>query len=240
VKSAMVYPAILVTAAVVIVSFLLINIIPKFVVVFETYGARLPLSTRILLGVSFLAQRLWFLVVAGVVVFILWLKSYLKTEKGRYKFDFYLLHLPVFGQFYLKVTVARFSRALGALIKSGIPILEALYVTEKVVKNSVISRVIENIRSAITEGQSLSEPFKASGVFPQPVIQMVTLGEKSGKLDQMLLEVSAFYDQEVDYTIKNLTATLEPLLLLVMGGMVAFIALSVLLPIFNLIKVFRH
>jgi len=240
IKSAMTYPVILVTVAVIIVSFLLINIIPKFVVVFESYEARLPLATQILLGVSFVARRLWFLVIAAAGIFIFWLRRYIKTENGRYKFDFYLLRLPLFGQLYLKLIVARFSRTLGALVKSGVSILEALSVTEKTVGNAVISRVIDNIRSAITEGQSLAEPFKASGVFPPTVIQMVSLGEKSGKLDQMLIEVADFYDEEVDYTIKNITTALEPLLLLGMGLMVAFIALSVLLPIFNLIKVFRR
>jgi type IV pilus assembly protein PilC len=240
IKSAMTYPVILVTVAVIIVSFLLINIIPKFVVVFESYEARLPLATQILLGVSFVVRRLWFLVIAAAGIFIFWLRRYIKTENGRYKFDFYLLRLPLFGQLYLKLIVARFSRTLGALVKSGVSILEALSVTEKTVGNAVISRVIDNIRLAITEGQSLAEPFKASGVFPPTVIQMVSLGEKSGKLDQMLIEVADFYDQEVDYTIRNITTALEPLLLLGMGLMVAFIALSVLLPIFNLIKVFRR
>ena len=240
IKSAMTYPLILVTVAIIIVGFLLINIIPKFVVVFETYEAKLPLATQILLGISFLVRRLWFLVIAAAGIFIFWFRRYIKTEKGRYTFDFYLLRLPLFGQLYLKLIVARFSRTLGALVKSGVSILEALSVTEKTVGNSVISRVIDNIRSAITEGQSLAEPFKASGVFPPTVIQMVSLGEKSGKLDQMLTEVADFYDREVDYTVRNITTALEPLLLLGMGAMVAFIALSVLLPIFNLIKVFRR
>ena len=240
IKSAMIYPLILVTVAVVIVSFLLINIIPKFVVVFETYEAKLPLATQVLLGISFLARRLYFLFIAALGIFIFLFKRYIKTEKGRYKFDFYLLRLPLFGQLYLKLIVARFSRTLGALVKSGVSILEALSVTEKTVGNSVISRVIDNIRSCLSEGQSLAEPFKASGVFPPTVIQMVSLGEKSGKLDQMLIEVADFYEREVDYTIRNITTALEPLLLLTMGAMVAFIALSVLLPIFNLIKVFRH
>ncbi|MBL7085235.1 MAG: type II secretion system F family protein, partial [Candidatus Omnitrophica bacterium] len=225
IKSAMTYPLILVTVAIIIVSFLLINIIPKFVVVFETYEAKLPLATQILLGISFLLRRLWLLVIAAVAIFIFWFRRYIKTEKGRYKFDFYLLRLPLFGQLYLKLIVARFSRTLGALVKSGVSILEALSVTEKTVGNSVISRVIDNIRSAITEGQSLTEPFKASGVFPATVIQMVSLGEKSGKLDQMLIEVANFYDREVDYTVRNITTALEPLLLLAMGAMVAFIAL---------------
>lgn len=240
IKSAMTYPIILVSVAIIIVSFLLINILPKFVVIFETYEARLPLATQILLGASFLIRRLWFIVIAAAVIITFWIRRYLRTERGRYKFDFYILRLPLFGQLYLKIIIARFSRTLGTLVKSGIPILEALYVTEKTVGNTAISRIIQNIHSAITEGQSLTEPFKASGVFPPTVVQMVSLGEKSGKLDEMFIELASFYDSEVDYTIKNATTALEPLLLLVMGTMVAFIALSVLLPIFNLIKVFRH
>lgn len=240
IKSAMTYPLILVGVAITIVSFLLIKIIPQFVVVFEAYEARLPLATQVLLGISFLVRRFYLLVIAGAAIFAFWFKRYLNTEKGRYHFDFYLLHLPLFGQLYLKLIVARFSRTLGALVKSGVPILEALYVTEKTVGNSVVSRVIDNIRSAVTEGQSLTKPFKTSGIFPPTVVQMVALGEKSGKLDDMLIEVASFYDRETEYTIRNITTALEPLLLLAMGGMVAFIALSVLLPIFNLIKVFRR
>lgn len=240
IQSALTYPVILVTVAVLIVSFLLINIIPKFVVVFETYEARLPLPTQILLGVSFALRRLWLFLIIGLGLFILWFRRYLKTEKGRYKFDSYLLKMPLFGQLYLKLMVSRFARTFGALTTSGVSILEALSVTEKTVTNKVITRIIQNIRNAITEGESLAEPFKASGVFPPMVIQMVSAGEKTGKLDQMLSDVATFYDQEVEYTVRNITTALEPLLLLGMGIMVAFIALSVLLPIFNLIKVFRH
>ncbi len=240
IQSALTYPVILVTVAVLIVGFLLINIIPKFVVVFETYEARLPLPTQILLGVSFALRRLWLFLIIGLGLFILWFRRYLKTERGRYKFDSYLLKMPLFGQLYLKLMVSRFARTFGALTTSGVSILEALSVTEKTVTNKVITKIIQNIRNAITEGESLTEPFRASGVFPPMVIQMVSAGEKTGKLDQMLSDVATFYDQEVEYTVRNITTALEPLLLLGMGIMVAFIALSVLLPIFNLIKVFRH
>jgi len=240
IRTALTYPVILVIVAVGIVSFLLVNVIPKFVSIFETYEAHLPIATQILLGVSLLARRLYPFIIAGIFIFIFWFRKYLRSEKGRYKFDFFLLHLPFFGQLYLKVVVSRFCRTLGELLSTGVPVLEALYVTQSTVRNTVISRVIDGIRSAISEGLSLTEPFKTSGVFPTTVIQMVALGEKSGKLDQMFVEVASFYDREVEYTMRGLTATLEPLLLLLMGGMVAFIALSVLLPIFNLIKVFRR
>lgn len=240
IKSAMIYPIILVTVAVCVVTFLLINIIPKFVVVFESYGARLPLPTQILLGISFVVQRLWFVVLFVIIALVFGVKKYIKTEKGRYKYDRFLLHIPLFGELYLKVLVSRICRTLSTMVKSGVSILEALYVTGKTVKNMVLRRVMENVHSAVSEGQPLSEPFRMSGVFPSTVVQMMSLGEKSGKLDQMLMDVASFYDEEVDYTIKNMTTALEPLLLLGMGLMVAFIALSVLLPIFNLIKVFRH
>ncbi|HNX91157.1 MAG TPA: type II secretion system F family protein [Candidatus Omnitrophota bacterium] len=240
IQSAVTYPVILVFVAVVIVTFLLINIVPKFVVVFETYDAALPIATRILLGASFVVRKLWMILLLGAAVAGWWFRGYVRTSKGLYVFHSFLLKLPLFGELYLKVIVSRFARSLGALLKAGVPVLEALSVTEKVIGNSVIVRVVENVRTAVIAGKPLSEPFRASGVFPPTIVQMMTVGEQSGKLDDMLVEVADFYDREVDYSIKNVTTALEPLLLLAMGGMVAFIALSVLMPIFNLIKVFRH
>lgn len=240
VKSAMVYPVILVVVAIIVLSFLLINIIPRFVGIFEAYEMRLPLATRILLAVSWVARKfIWVvaLVAAGSVVAF---RRYARTEKGRYKLDSFLMRLPYFGRLYLKVIVSRFAQTLGMLIKSGVPLLESLYVTERTIGNTVVQHIIENIRSAITQGRPLAEPLKASGIFPATVVQMVALGEKSGQLDQMLIEVAGFYDREVEFTIKNITTALEPLLLLTMGLAVAFIALAVLLPIFNLVRVFRH
>lgn len=240
IKSAMTYPLVLMTVAIAIVGFLLVNIIPKFVVIFEAYEARLPVATQILLGASFIVRRLWLGMILAAGIFVFWLRRYLKTEKGKHRFHFYLLRLPLFGQLYLKVIVSRFSRTLGALLGAGVPMLEALYVTEKTISNSVVSRFIENSRSAVTEGQSLTEPFKTSGVFPPTVVQMVSLGEKSGRLDKMFTEIASFYDQEVDYALRNIVTVFEPLLLLAMGSVVAFVALSVLLPIFNLVKIFRR
>lgn len=240
IKSAFAYPIILVTLALLVVSFLLINILPKFILVFETYEAKLPLATRMLLGISFLVRHLWYVVAACLVGFIFWFRGYVRSEKGKYQFHSYLLKMPLFGQLYLKIVISRFSRTLGAMTKTGVPILEALSVSEKTIPNIVIRKIIQKIRFAITEGESLVEPFKASGIFPSMVIQMISAGEKTGKLDQMLIDIADFYDRETEYTIRNITTILEPALLLTMGLTVAFIALSVLLPIFNLIKVFRH
>jgi type IV pilus assembly protein PilC len=137
------------------------------------------------------------------------------------------------------VQISRFTRTLATLTSSGIPILQALAVVEKTISNAVLQRAIRNIRTALVAGSSLVEPFKATGLFSPMVIQMISIGERSGKMDEMLDEVSNFYDPEIEYTIKNLTSLLEPFMLLAMGLMVSFIALSVLLPIFNLMKVFR-
>ena len=240
IKSAMSYPVILVLVAVGIITFILATVIPKFVVIFETYEAKLPLSTTILLTASLIVRKTWYILLIAILAGFFWFKRYLRSEKGKYNFSSFLFRIPLFGQLYLKVIIAQFARTLGTLVKSGVPVLEALKVTEKTITNLMIKQVVQNVRGAISRGKSLSEPFKESGVFPILVIQMISVGEQTGKLDRMLLDVANFYDQEIDYAIRDTAAVLEPILLLIMGSGVAFIALSVLTPIFNLVKVFRH
>lgn len=239
IRSAVTYPVILLIAAVVIVNFLMVNIVPKFMVIFETYEVELPVITKILLLVSGILQHLWYLVLGIIVIFVIGFRRYIKTEKGAYRFHGFLLKIPFFGQLLLKITLARFSRSLGFLLKSGVPLLDALQTTKRTLTNIYLRMTIENMRELLAEGSGFAELFRSSKVFPPMITQMVTLGEKSGHLDQMLLEVAGFYDKEVEYELKNLTTALEPILLLSIGLMVAFVGLSVLLPIFNLIKVFR-
>jgi type IV pilus assembly protein PilC len=239
VKSAMAYPIILVFVAVTVVGFLMVNIIPKFAGIFETFDAKLPLPTQFLLGVSLFLKKFWWIAIGAVGGILFLLKDWLSSDTKRYRLHSFILKVPIIGDLWLKIVVARFARTLGILLKSGVPILEALTVTEKVVGNLPMVRVIENIRASVIKGESLTAPIEGTSFFPSTVTQMVSLGEKSGNLDGMLIDVAGFYDQEVEYVIKNLTTMLEPLLLLAMGGMVAFIALSVLLPIFNLVKVFK-
>lgn len=240
IKSAMAYPVILVIVAVVIVTFILAAIIPKFVVIFETYEAKLPLATTILLTVSMVVRKYWYLPLAAIAVVFFWMQQFLRSEKGRHSFDTLLFKIPLFGQLYLKVIIAQFTRTLASLIKSGVVLLEALHVTEKTISNITLRRTIHDISTSISKGESLSDPFKRSGIFPTMVIQMVSVGEKTGKLEQMLFDIANFYDQDVDYTIRNMSSVLEPILLLAMGSGVAFIALAVLMPIFNLVKLFRR
>ncbi|MCK5306934.1 MAG: type II secretion system F family protein [Candidatus Omnitrophica bacterium] len=239
IKSALIYPVVLMAVAFLVVNLLVVGVLPKFIVVFRASGASLPVVTRIILGISWILRRFWFFILAGLIFAFWCFKNYIKTTDGNYRFHRWLLGLPFFGKIYTKIQIARFARTLSTLTSVGIPLLQALTVVEKTVTNVVIRQSIQNIRINLTEGHSLVEPFKASTFFSPMVVQMISTGEKSGKLDQMLEEVALLYEPEVEYTIKNLTVLLEPLMLLVMGAMVAFIALSVLLPIFNLIKVFR-
>ena len=239
ITSALVYPAVIVGVAFLVINFLVIGILPKFVMVFRASGAELPIPTQIVLGISWVMRRLWFLIIIVGIFIGIWFRNKLKDANYKERFDRRLLKVPIFGELYSKIQISRFTRTTSALISSGIPILQALDVVGNTITNLAIRRAVSDIRSAIAQGHSLVEPFKSSGLFNPMVVQMISTGEKSGNLDVMLDEIANFYEPEIEYTIKNLTSLLEPFMLLVMGLMVAFIALSVLLPIFNLIKVFR-
>lgn len=239
VASAMTYPIVLVLMSFLIVNFILIGVLPKFVMVFKASDAALPIPTQIVLTMSTVMRKFWWLILAGLAAAGFYFQNAIRTEDGRKRFHRVILHVPLFGDLYRKVQISRFCRTLSTLTASGVPMLQALSVVEDTVTNVVIRRAIADIRAAITAGSSLVEPFRQSGIFSPMVVQMVSIGEKSGQIDKMLDEVAKFYDPEIEYTIKNMTALLEPFMLLAMGLMVAFIALSVLLPIFNLIKVFR-
>jgi len=239
VRSAMIYPILLVFVSIGIVTFLLVAVLPKFIAIFEESGAKLPLPTLVLLTISGFLRQAWYAILAvGAGLGFLLLK-YLRTEKGIYKFHENILRLPLIGELTLKVTVTRLFRILGALTKSGIPLMNALEVVKNIVTNRVFVRAISHIREAVGGGTSLSAAMKISGVFPPMTVQMVSTGEKTGTSDEMFMQISDYYDKELDYSIRGLTSLLEPLLLLSMGGFVGFIALSVLLPIFNLVKVFK-
>ena len=239
-RSALVYPVVLALVAFLIVNFVLVGVLPKFVAIFEASSARLPLPTKILLTLSYLLRNFWWLLGLAVILGLNWFHRYYRSVNGRFQVDSLLLRLPLFGALILKVIVCRFSRSTAALTKSGIPVLEALSVVERTISNVVLQGIIQNIRSSISSGQSLTEPFKASGLFPPMVIQLINTGEHSGRLDEMFDQIANFYEPEIESTVRNLTSLLEPAMLLIMGLVVAFIALSVLLPIFNLISIIRR
>lgn len=239
IRSALVYPVVLALVAFIIVNFVLIAVLPKFVTIFEASSAKLPLPTTILLSLSYIVRHFWWVIGLGVIFGLNGLRNYYRTSAGHYHIDYLLLRLPLFGPLNLKVMISRMSRSIAALTKSGVTVLEALTVVENTLSNVVLQKMIKDTRVAISQGQSLTEPFQASGLFPPMVIQLINTGERTGRLDQMFDQIASFYEPEIEFTVRNLTSLLEPIMLLGMGLIVAFIALSVLLPIFNLISVIR-
>ncbi len=239
-RGALIYPMVLAGVAFLIVNFVMIGVLPKFVSIFEASEANLPVPTVILMSLSDTLRNYWWLIGMGVGLLIMSFRSYYRSPQGHYRVDFLLLRMPLIGNLMLKILVCRFARSIAALTYSGVPVLEALTVVGPTVGNVVLEGIIEDVREAISRGQSLTEPFQASGLFPPMVIQLINTGERSGRLGEMFDQIASFYEPEVEYTLRNLTSILEPVMLLVMGAVVAFIALSVLLPIFNLIRVIRR
>lgn len=239
VQSSLIYPVVLIGLSLAVVTFVLVAVLPNFVSIFEASQAKLPAPTKIILGLSWALRNYWYLAAGGLALFAFWLKWYISTPEGRYRIDGYILKSPLFGELYLKVMISRFSRAMAALTKTGVPFHEGLAVVENTIPNTVLRKIFIDIRNRVNVGQGVTEAFRSSAIFPPMVIQLISSGEKSGHLDEMFSEVASFYEPEVEYTLRNFTSLLEPFLLLVMGAIVAFIALSVLLPIFNLIKIIK-
>lgn len=240
VLSALAYPILLVFLSLGIVSFLLINILPKFVRIFEESEVVLPLPTRILLWVSDLLAHSWFLIPVGLGLTIPAFLRYARTPQGRFRLHSLLLRVPFFGDFILKTIFARSFRVMASLLKSGIAAVPALGVMEDLMGNEVLSRAVARVRDGVVAGQPISEPFKTQKIFPPTVVQLVAVAERTGSLDQSFLHLGDFYEKEVERGLKAFASILEPALLLIMGLMVGFIALSILLPIFQLVRVFHQ
>ena len=236
VKSAMMYPIIILIICFVITMFLLTFVIPRFATIFQSFGAELPWLTQTLLDLStFVKKPLNFILImaapfAGWKVF----QRVYKTPAGQKYFDGKLLTLPLFGIILLKVAVARFTRTLGTLIKSGVPILQALETVASTAGNVVIADAVLAARENIREGGHLSDPLKKSGVFPNMVTAMISVGEETGSLDAMLAKIADFYDQEVDTAVKGLTSLIEPIVIVIMGSIVGTIVAAMFLPMFGM------
>lgn len=233
VRTAMAYPVVVSLVATGIVIFLLTFVIPAFKDVFESFGAQLPLPTRILIAVSnTLKQYLPWLVLIAVALFFIVRLLVTKTEKGRITFDSFCLKLPIFGPLFRKIAVSRFARTLGTLVRSGVSILEALEIVAKTSGNKIVELAVMGARSSIREGERITDPLRECGVFPPMVIQMVSVGEETGALDNMLMKVADYYDREVDMTVSALASLIEPLLIVVLGIVVGTIVICMYLPIF--------
>ncbi len=239
VKSALRYPALVLTA--IVLAFLAITnfIIPKFAALFAKSGVALPLPTRILLGIHDAFAHYGLLIGILTIVLGVALVRFLKTPHGKWLKDQLLLKVPVFGGLVLKADMSRFARVMSLLIQSGIPALKALEISAGSADNSVVAQAIDKIRVSVTEGTGMTEPMKESGVFPPSVVRMVRVGEETGKIDELLLRVSDYYDMQVEYTVSNLMVLIEPMLIVVLGGMVFVMALGMFLPMWNMIAIFR-
>ena len=234
VTAALIYPVLMVFLASAAVTFLMVRVVPRILELFQDWGRALPLPTVILLDITNFLKGYGWIVLLGLVGVSLVAVSYLRTERGRYRFDRLILRLPIFGHLNRIIATTRFSQTLGTLLASGIPLLRAMNIVKNIVNNRVIAEAIENSQEGIVEGQSIAAPLARSGIFPPMVTDMIAVGENSGQLEQMLLKVSEAYDNQIETTVSGLTSILEPLLIVIMGGVVLFIVLAVLLPIFEM------
>jgi len=236
VKQATIYPAFVLSAVISLVVLLMTFVFPRFTVIFERTNAPLPLPTRVVMGISHFTTSYWFIIVLVVMALIVSHRLTVKTPGGRYLFDKLKLKLPVFGNLLRKIALSRFSHHFGALLKAGVEIYHSLMVTEKVVGNTVIAKVISSARDHISAGESLSESLKKGNEFPSLVIRMIAIGESSGNLDKTLGKVSQYYDREVPITIKKVFAVFEPIVIASLAVVVLGMALSMFLPLYQMLN----
>ncbi len=231
---ALMYPIIMSFVGVALMGFLLAYVVPKVTKIFEDVKATLPLPTRVLIGISHALGSYWYLFLILAVLAGFGIRKYLKTPKGRTFYDRLLLRLPIFGNLFRLVAISRFARTLATMLGSGVQLLKAMDIVKNVVQNTLLIEAIEKTRTSVKEGESIAEPLRRSGHFPPLVTHMISIGEKTGELEKMLVRVADSYDQQVDNMVSTMTTLLEPLMILVMGGVVSFIVMSILLPILQL------
>ncbi|MCI5116634.1 MAG: type II secretion system F family protein [Candidatus Electrothrix sp. LOE1_4_5] len=234
IKGAMTYPVICLFISILILSVILIFVIPVFEEMFASMGGALPTPTQIVVDMSNFAKGNFHYIIAAVVVAIFIFKKIYATEKGKLKIDGLLLHAPVAGVLIRKVAVAKFTRTLSTMLESGVPILDALQVVAKTAGNKVIEQAVFHVADSIAEGRPIAEPLEESGVFPNMVVQMINVGESVGALDAMLEKIADFYDEEVDQAVENLTAMIEPFMMVFLGGMIGGLVVAMYLPIFTM------
>lgn len=234
IKGAMTYPLVVMAIAVIVISVILVFVIPVFEDMFKSFGSALPTPTQIVVNMSrFLKGNIHWVIIALIAIGY-GLKRYRGTASGRKQTDSLFLKLPIFGNLLKKTAVARFTRTLGTMISSGVPILDALEIVAKTAGNVVIEEIIYEVRGSIAEGQTIAEPLSENDIFPGMVIQMIAVGEATGALDSMLEKIADFYDEEVDQAVSALTSMLEPLLMLFLGGSIGGLVIAMYLPIFGM------
>jgi len=232
--AAMLYPAALLVISILVLLFLLTGIVPKVVGMFETMNQVLPLPTRILIGISRFLTVSWWIIALAMIAAAVFLVQWKKTDQGAMKFDRFKMRMPIYGSVYRKVSVARFSRTLGTLLASGVPIIESLRIVKTILQNRIMESAVEDSIAQVMDGSSIAAPLKSSGVFPPILVHMIGVGEKSGSLEEMLMKAADSYENDVETTVSGLTSILEPLMIVIMGLIVGFVVLSILLPMLEM------
>lgn len=236
IKSAMMYPILVLIFSMLMLFVLFSFVLPKFKEIFVGMNAEMPAITSALFAMGDFMQKSWWVIILGFVGVFFGLKAYGRTQRGRYQMDFMKLKFPILGELTLKMSVARFCRTFGTLINSGVPIMRSLEIVGETLNNVVLTNAVEATRVSVREGNKLSAPLAATGLFPPMVTHMIDVGEESGRLSEMLVKVGDFYDTEVEATVKGLTSMIEPMLIIFLGVIVGFIAISVMTPIFKLVN----
>ncbi len=236
IKGAMMYPVLVLCFSVIMLFALFTFVLPRFKEIFAGMNVEIPPVTGFLFSIGDFFQAFWWAMIGLAIGAFIGYKAWSRTEKGAYQIDFIKLRIPIVGELVLKMAIARFARTFGTLISSGVPMMRSLEIVGETSGNRVIARSIDDARNSIREGQKLSQPLTTSGLFPSMVTHMIDIGEESGRLSEMLVKVGDFYDQEVESTVKGLTSMIEPALIIFMGVVVGFIAVSVMTPIFKLVN----
>jgi type II secretory pathway component PulF len=234
ITGALIYPALLVSVAILAIGFFVFYFIPRFTVIFDDLGGQLPFLTEVMIGISNLGLKYWWAFLGGAVVGGISLWRALKTPQGRFLYDRLRLRAPLLGPLVTKTAIARFTRTLGTLLKSGVPILTAIEISREALGNEVLKLDVTEAAAAVKEGRNLAEPLGKSLYFPPVVVDMIAVGEESGNLDEVLGHVADAYDREVDRAVRIFVSLLEPALLVVMAALVGLIVISMLLPIYSL------
>jgi type IV pilus assembly protein PilC len=239
IKAAMTYPIAVVALVSLILTAMLLFVVPQFKSIYAQLGGSLPLPTRVLLMVSDVFKKFWYIVLLGLFVGRFFFRRWKATPAGRESVDAFKLRVPIFGSLFQKTALARFAGTLSMLLRSGVPILQALDIVSETVNNKVISKALHDVQSSVREGESMAKPLGKHKVFPPMVVQMLAVGEETGQVDVMLEKVATFYNQEVEASVDSLTSLIEPLLIAVVGGAVGMAVIALYMPMFNIIKLIQ-
>lgn len=234
IKGAMVYPTTIMSIAVIVVGVILVFVIPTFAKMFEDFGGELPAPTRFVIALSNFLLKYILVIIAAIFALVTAIKKYYATPGGRKKMDAMFLKAPIAGPLIKKVSVAKFTRTLGTMVSSGVPIMDGLDIVAKTAGNKIVEEAIYGVRQAISEGKTMAEPLQACGIFPPMVVQMISVGEATGAMDAMLTKIADFYDDEVDDAVSAMTAMMEPMLMVFLGTTVGGLVVAMYLPIFKL------